>query len=336
MDDALVEAGNAGGPVTDVPSGQAPPEVSRPPLEPSPKVSRSCPSIVNDSITQLWAPANSSDIVADLCFVHGLGGHPQGTWNYGKTRTADAPDGAASVNKPKERSSLSIGLERLGLKKRQPVKNEGVNDQAPAVDGENDTSCFWPFELVPDDFDNVRILTYGYDSHPSHFYKGSTNQMTITQHSQKLLQQITNVRTKCRGRPIIFVAHSLGGILVKDMIIQSGKYEQQPKFLDVSKCTFAIIFFGTPHLGANAARYGEIVSNVVGSLPGGLSVYKEVLRGLKPDGEKLSNVNADFNDVLNKNIPAQEKVQIYSFQEGKPISSVKFFDGKVNQCLQLK
>jgi len=58
--------------------------------------------------------------------------------------------------------------------------------------------------------------------------------------------------------------------------------------------------------------------------------------GLKPDGEKLSNVNADFNDVLNKNIPAQKKIQIYSFQEGKPISSVKFFDGKVNQCLQLK
>ena len=47
-------------------------------------------------------------------------------------------------------------------------------------------------------------------------------------------------------------------------------------------------------------------------------------------------LNADFNDVLNKNIPAQEKIQIYSFQEGKPISSVKFFDGKVNQRLQLK
>lgn len=117
---------------------------------------------------------------------------------------------------------------------------------------------------------------------------------------------------------------------MKDMIIQSGKYEYQPKFLDVGKYTFAIIFFGTPHLGASAARYGEMVSNVVGSLPGGLSVYKEVLRELKPDGEKLSNVNADFNDVLNKNVPAPDKIQIYSFQEGKPISSVKFFDGKVN------
>ena len=316
--------------VTAVCGRQAPLELSRSTLEPTPKVSRSCPSIADDSITQLWAPADSSGIVADLCFVHGLGGHPQNTWKYGKTRTAHEPDGATSENKAKEPSSLSTLLEGLRLKKRQPVQNEAAKDQVSAGAGENDKSCFWPFDLVPDDFDNVRILTYGYDSHPSRFYKGSTNQMTITQHAQQLLQRTTNVRTECRRRPIIFVAHSLGGILVKDMIIQSGKYEHQHKLLDISKCTFAIIFFGTPHLGANAARYGEMVSNVVGSLPGGLSVYKEVLRGLKPDGEKLANVNADFNDVLNKNVPAQDKIQIYSFQEGKPISSVKFFDGKVN------
>ena len=118
--------------------------------------------------------------------------------------------------------------------------------------------------------------------------------MTITQHAQQLLQKITDARTECRERPIIFVAHSLGGILVKDMIIQSAKYEHQLKFLDINKSTSAIIFFGTPHLGANAARCGEIVSNIVGSLPGGWSVYKELLRGLKPDREKLSNINADM------------------------------------------
>ena len=154
---------------------------------------------------------------------------------------------------------------------------------------------------------------------------------TLTKKTLQLLQKITNARVECRGRPIIFVAHSLGGLLVKDMIIQSAKYKDQPKFLDSSQCTFAIIFFGTPHLGANAARYGEMLSNIIGSLPGGLSIYKEVLRGLKPDGEKLSNINADFNDTLNTNVPAQEKIQIYNFQEGKPISGVKLFDGKV--CL---
>ena len=305
-------------------------ELPQPTPESAHKPSRSCPSIVENSITQLWAPADSSKIVADLCFVHGLGGHPQGTWSYGKKRTTQVPDCAESESKPKERSRLSSHFRRLGLKKQTPEHDEVIRDQASTNTDDNNTFCFWPFDLLPDDFDNVRILTYGYDSHPTHFYKSSTNQMTITQHARQLLQQTTNARTECRGRPIIFVAHSLGGILVKDMILQSRKYTEQPRLLDVSKYTFAIMFFGTPHLGANAARYGEMVSNVVGSLPGGLSVYKEVLRGIKPDGEKLSNINADFNDILNLNIPAQEKIQIYSFQEGKPISSVKALDGKVN------
>ncbi|KFZ23237.1 hypothetical protein V502_02285 [Pseudogymnoascus sp. VKM F-4520 (FW-2644)] len=328
MDATLVKAGNASGPAVNIPD-QSSPEVSRLTSGTTLKVLRSCPSILADSITQLWAPINNSDIVADLCFVHGLGGHPQDTWNYGKATKSSPPDGSALQHQPRDRSSFSARFARLGLKKKQLVQNEAVTDQAPAAVDESNTCCFWPYDLVPDDFDNVRILTYGYDSHPSHFYRRSTNQMTITQHATQLLQQITNARGECRGRPIIFVAHSLGGRLVKDMFIQSRKFEYQAKFLDVSNCTFAIIFFGTPHPGANAARYGEIVSNIVGSLPGGFSVYKEVLRGLKPDGEKLSNINADFNDVLNKNIPAQEKIQIYNFQEGKPISSVKFFDGKV-------
>ena len=110
--------------------------------------------------------------------------------------------------------------------------------------------------------------------------------MTITQHAHNLLQQLTNNRIDCLTRPIIFVAHSLGGILVKDTIIQSAQYENHLKCLSQS-CS-AIFFFGTPHRGSSAARYGEILSNIVGALPGGFSLYKEILRGLKPNGEKLS------------------------------------------------
>ena len=78
MDDALIEGADAGGPDVDVPGRRAPPEGSQPTSKPAPKISRSCPPIVEESITQLWAPADGSEIVADLCFVHGLGGHPGG------------------------------------------------------------------------------------------------------------------------------------------------------------------------------------------------------------------------------------------------------------------
>lgn len=94
-------------------------------------------------------------------------------------------------------------------------------------------------------------------------------------------------------------------------------------------------FFGTPHQGANAAAYGEMLANLVGALPLFPSVYKEVLRGLKPDGEKLSNVTADFNDQLSKEMPAANKIQLYSFREGKPLTNLKKFDGKVGADVKL-
>ncbi len=244
------------------------------------------PEVFNDGVTELWVPT-TEDIVADLCFVHGLKGHPRKTWQYKKATTSE--------KREKEQKwkifSLSIGA-GAGSKHQSP---EG-NDQTGG--------CYWPLDLVPKDFTNLRVLTYGYDSHPTHFCASQTTQMTISQHAQQLLQQVTNARADCRRRPIIFVAHSLGGVLVKDAIIQSGKYADQPHLQDISTSCHAICFFGTPHRGSNAARYGETLANLISIAPGSPSAYKEVLRGLKLDSEKLNQVEADFGSLLNKNIPS--------------------------------
>lgn len=265
--------------------------------------------------------------------MHGLGGHPQETWQYGKRSKATTSETRRKRFvkflhwKDKiSRAHADASLRLLQDEQRQ-VASLGVragND--PGSEASN--GCYWPYDLLPSECKNVRILTYGYDSHPSHFYLGGTVQMTISQHSQQLLHSVTNVRADCRGRPVIFVAHSLGGILVKDALIESKEYEDQPSFLDLSKCCSAIIFFGTPHHGANAASYGEIVGSIVGALPLFPSVYKGILRELKPDGEKLMNVSRNFNSLLNKNVPARNKIQLCSFQEGKPLTRLKVFDGK--------
>ena len=287
-----------------------------------------CPKVSDDGLTQLWPPKDTNtdveaNIEADICFVHGLMGHPRNTWQYGTPPPPSSTPKSSSNTKSK---ILKISNPFRQISNASEAARRSPDSQKSIIDK---SVCFWPFDLLRKDFGTLRIFTYGYDSHPTHFYWGKTTQMNITQHARRLLQHVTDRRAECRERPIIFVGHSLGGILIKDAIIQAGKFEQQPKFQDLATSCFAIIFFGTPHLGANAAVYGEMVATIVGSLPGGVSVYKEILRGLQPDGEKLSNVNADFNDLLNKAVPADQKIKIYSFQEGKPISSVKRFDGKV-------
>ncbi|KAJ9500522.1 hypothetical protein H2202_003738 [Exophiala xenobiotica] len=83
-------------------------------------------------------------------------------------------------------------------------------------------------------------------------------------------------------------------------------------------------------MGSNAARYGEILAGIISVAPGSPSSYKEVLRGLKLDSEKLYLVEADFSSLLNRNIPASQKIQLYSFQGGKGVTGIKPFGSKTS------
>jgi len=184
------------------------------------------------------------------------------------------------------------------------------------------SDIYWPLDLVARDFEDVRVLTYGYTSDPSGFFVKRTNMMTISEHAEKLLQTLNAYRGRCKGRPIIFIAHSLGGILVKAAILASLKFGEQHSLRDLAKSCSAIMFFGTPHLGAQAAVYGEIVAGILGTI--GVSTNTKVLKGLQPGAEILMNIDADFNGLL-----SEQKIQIFSFQEGYGLSSIGYFDGKV-------
>ena len=273
---------------------------------------RVCPEVRDEGLTELYphGAVDTDEIVADLIFVHGLMGHPRKTWQCGKT--------------PKETKSKTHSIFPWNKK-----------DKASRMRHDQATSkklCYWPFDLLPLDVKNVRILTYGYDSHPSHFCTGPTNRMTISQHAENLLRKIVDLRSGHSSRPIIFVAHSLGGILVKDAVVESRKfsqYSQNFRMRQVYEQCRAIFFFGTPHSGATLAEWGVILSNILGSVLGPVSTYSKILRELRPDSEKLEMVTKDFNDVLDADIPREKKIKICSLCEGKGISGLNVFDGQV-------
>lgn len=176
---------------------------------------RMLPSIADVDITEIYCPAQSKAIVADIVFVHGLMGHPRNTWLFGKeTKPQPSVVSGESAQKRSIWQKLS-GRDKSGSKSH----NESVEDTQ---------YCFWPYDLLPKDdiISNARILLYGYDSHPTHFYKTGTNRMTITQHAENLMHNVASIRVQCRGRPLIFVAHSLGGILVKGALNESRQISQ--------------------------------------------------------------------------------------------------------------
>ena len=273
--------------------------------------------VADVGLTEVYHPSGGVDVAADLVFVHGLGGHPRETWRW-------KPDGRLSPGKPPRGWRLSLSPTRAS--KKSADKSLSVSESSIVA---TTVGCFWPSELLPKDFPNLRILTYGYDSHVSHFCRQATNQMNISQHGRTFLSRLVGARSECTTRPLIFVAHSLGGLLVKDALIESRKYEDSRPQRSIFTACYGAMFFGTPHLGSGLASWGNLLSNVVEALGLGFSTYKGVLRSLSLDSEKLDNLARDFNDILNANIPQEDKIKIYSFQEAKGISSLAAFDGKV-------
>lgn len=137
------------------------------------------------------------------------------------------------------------------------------------------------------------------------------------------MSKLAIMRSHCQGRPLIFIAHSLGGILVKGALNESQHMVSQPACLDLKRSCHAIIFMGTPHQGANIASWGNTLVNIVGALPGGFSTDNRVVRELAPEGEVLSNISRRFNEYLSEYLLPREKIQICSVQEGRGKSSVK-------------
>ncbi|CCA76820.1 hypothetical protein PIIN_10806 [Serendipita indica DSM 11827] len=79
-----------------------------------------------------------------------------------------------------------------------------------------ENGILWLRDLLKADIPNARILAYGYDADTRSRECISTQK--IYQHADKLLKSLSRQRRDHPRRPIIFIAHSLGGIVLKQVI----------------------------------------------------------------------------------------------------------------------
>ncbi len=120
--------------------------------------------------------------------------------------------------------------------------------------------------------EKARILVYGYHAHPISFMDGLSGNR-IHNHAEHLIAELcANRRTrKATDRPIIFVAHSLGGLVAKRALIYSsdvrGNHTEHLRSIYVS--THGILFLATPHMGADLAAWCPQVGRIWGTtIPG--------------------------------------------------------------------
>ncbi|EAQ86966.1 hypothetical protein CHGG_08219 [Chaetomium globosum CBS 148.51] len=108
----------------------------------------------------------------------------------------------------------------------------------------------WLRDLLPQDVRVGRILSYGYDSSASTLLADDGPE-TIQRMAESFVQELRADRqfAGTLRRPIVFVCHGMGGVLVKKSLVYAST-RTAPKVAhlwDHYVSTFAIIFFGTPH-----------------------------------------------------------------------------------------
>lgn len=186
------------------------------------------------------------------------------------------------------------------------------------------SSFFWPKDALAEDFSALRIAAYGYDSRVSNFFSGSAGQTTIVGHGRSLLNELESFR---RGiptdRPIVFVAHSLGGLVLKEALRRAYKAESyEPEWRAIYQATRAILFLGTPHSGSQFADWGHIARNVVSAV--GFDASNSILQDLQVDASILDSLSDDFSKILR-----EESFWVFTFMEEKGFKGVRGLNDKI-------
>jgi hypothetical protein len=184
-------------------------------------------------------------------------------------------------------------------------------------------STYWPRDKVPESLPKARVWTFGYDTKLNHPFR-SANQNTIYGEGKELVASLSDVRPSSeKQQPIIFVAHSLGGIIVKQALRYSEKCKAQPANQELGSIfdsVIGILFFGTPHGGADPRDLNHrILQSLVGLI--GVRANPNTLATLLPNSAELEQLRDEFLPMARK-----EQWVIFSFQEQR---GVPFLNGKL-------
>lgn len=222
---------------------------------------------------------SSTDVVSqresppiDVIFVHGLRGGPFKSW-----RMAD--DKVSTTSK-------------AGLV-------EHIDQEA----GKEGT--FWPGEWLSADFPQARLFSLRYKTKLTQWTGDS---LLLQEVSSMLLEKLLAARIG--NRPIVFVTHSMGGLVVKQMLYQA-KLNNLHDFLDN---TVGIVFYSCPHFGSKLADMPWRMGLILRPAP--------TIGELRSGSTRLIELNDFIRSLHNKG-----NLEVLSFSETQVTPIVEGYGG---------
>ncbi|KAM5165656.1 protein SERAC1 isoform 2-T2 [Mantella aurantiaca] len=225
-----------------------------------------------------------------------------------ETVTEKYPDGVYILH-PQYRTSLPAKADvlfihgLLGAAFKTWRQQDRVQPLDDSTSQEDDYTECWPKDWLAADCPALRIISVEYDTHLSDWKvkcPADSNRKSMVYRSTELL---TKLKTAGVGeRPIIWVSHSMGGLLVKKMLVNASKDEDMQ---DLVKNTRGIAFYSVPHHGSRLAEY---------SVNARLLLFPSVeVKELSKDSPALKQLNEEFYEfVKNKDF------KVVSFAEKLP------------------
>ncbi|KAI5838888.1 hypothetical protein DFP73DRAFT_563574 [Morchella snyderi] len=173
------------------------------------------------------------------------------------------------------------------------------------------SSEMWLRDLLPKDMEDngyrARIFTYGYDTK----LNGSHSHAGVDHYSKQFLEAVKGARSRNPTRPLILIGHSLGGLVIKEAMIES--FGGSSEIENTLRSCAGMLLFSVPHKGL--AESGLIC--MVHSQPN-----ENLVRDLCGNSQFLRCLDQSFGHQMNASGSGMGP-KIISFYETKDTKTVK-------------
>ena len=173
----------------------------------------------------------------------------------------------------------------------------------------------WPCTELPSVLEEAgihpRVMTFGWAAND--WLDPRQDNQSLSLACDNLRQELERERFGCRNRPIVFVGHGVGGLLVKQAVLDIINFAfSHESFENPIKACF---FFAVPHHSDNG--FGHILAAMdavvrYNQVPGFATI-----ESLESRNQMIVPLSREFNDVRK-----QYGIQVHCFYEGKPTGNV--------------
>ncbi|XP_021931196.1 protein SERAC1 isoform X2 [Zootermopsis nevadensis] len=165
-------------------------------------------------------------------------------------------------------------------------------------------SC-WPRDWLPQDCHHLRIIGVNYDTNLS-MWSPTCPVERVTRNleyrSKELMKKLT--QAGLGSRPIVWVAHSMGGLLVKSLLTKASQDEDE-EVHGLCDNTKAVVFYSVPHRGSPLVSLTQATQ---------LLWWPSMeVKELQENSPALLSLHYEFLNLVEK-----ANIEVISFAETKP------------------